>query len=268
MKMTMMTSTTYDCPEPSLSDLSIFLSRYSSHLFGVGATCIRLEKNVERIAGAYGKEVELTIMTRHIHLSVWEKGKKEIYTTIVTVNHNAISFNTNTMLSKLSWEIADGKMDFDTAKSQFESIICMGQQNKWLVILLVACANAAFCRLFDGDMVAMLVVWIATLAGYFLKLQLLGKGVDMRVVAIVCSFASTVLGATCCLFKLGSTPEVALGTCVLYLVPGIPFLNSFSDLIYRHYMCSISRFMDAVVLTCCLSLGLCAAMHLMDVGMF
>ena len=264
----MMNSTISDCTGPSVSDLSLFLSRYSARLLGSGATCIRLEKNVGRIAKAYGKEVELAIMTRHVHLSVWEKGKTELRTSIATVNHNVISFNINTMLSKLSWEIADGHVDFSTAKKQFESIIHGDRQNKWLVMLLVACANASFCRLFGGDLTAMLLVWVATLAGYFLKILMLGRGVDLRVVVVACSFVSAVLGATGCLFGLGTTPEIALGTSVLYLVPGIPFINSFSDLLYRHYLCCLSRFMDALVLTCCLSLGLCAAMLLMNVGMF
>ena len=61
---------------------------------------------------------------------------------------------------------------------------------------------------------------------------------------------------------------MALGTSILYLVPGIPFLNSFSDMICRHYVCALGRFMDAVILTCCLSAGLCAGMALMDAGMF
>lgn len=259
---------TSDSDNPPLSDLSLFLSRYSAWLLGAGATSIRLEKNVNRIVKAYGKEVELAIMTRHVHLSLWEEGKTGMETAIATVNHNVICFNINTSLSKLSWEIADGRVDFNLAKERFESIIRNDRQNKWMVMLLVAFANASFCRLFGGDLIAMLTVWVATLAGYFLKILLLERGVDARVMAIACSFVSAVLGATNQLVGLGTTPDIALGTSVLYIVPGIPFINSFSDLLYRHYLCCFSRFMDAVVLTCCLSLGLCAAMLLMNVGMF
>lgn len=268
MNMTTNISRTSNCECPSVCDLTLFLSRYSAWLFGAGATCIRIEKNVGRIAKAYGKEVEQTIMSRHIHLSVWEEGKTGMESAIATVNHNVISFNLNTLLSKLSWEIADGKVDFPTAERKFEEIVRNDRQNKWMVMLLVALANASFCRLFGGDFIAMVIVLLATLAGYFLKILMIGRGVDVRVMAIACSFVSAVLGATDQLFSLGSTPDIALGTSVLYLVPGIPFINSFSDMIYRHYLCSISRFADAVVLTCCLSIGLCAAMLLMNSGMF
>lgn len=254
--------------KPTANDLTLFLSRYSAWLLGSGATSMRLEKNVSRIARAYGKEVELFIMPRHIHISLWERGNADVTTSIAAVNHTAISFNLNTELSKLSWEIADNKLGFIEAKRQFEYYIQNDRQNKWLVLILVAFANAAFCRLFGGDWQAMMVVGIATLAGYYLKILLLEKGTDLRVMAIVCSFVSSILGATCQLFGFGTTPDIAIGTSVLYLVPGIPFINSFSDMLYRHYLCALSRFTDAVVLTCCLSLGLCAGMMLMNAGMF
>ncbi len=84
----------------------------------------------------------------------------------------------------------------------------------------------------------------------------------------MCAFVSSVIGASASLFGLGNTPEIAVGTSVLYLVPGIPFLNSFSDLLAGHYICAFSRMTHAVVLTCCLSLGLCGGLMLMGIGMF
>ena len=135
-------------------------------------------------------------------------------------------------------------------------------------MLLVALANASFCCLFGGDHISMAVVGMATFAGYYIKLSLAASGMDVRAIWVICSFVSAVLGATDGLFALGTTPEVALGTSVLYLVPGIPFINSFSDMLYRHYLCAFGRFCDAAILTSCLSIGLCAGMLLMGVGMF
>lgn len=264
----MMTSMTSDSATPTSEELSQFLSRYCARLLGAGATCMRIEMNVNRIAARYGKRVDMAIMPRHIHLHIWEEGKGEAVTSIATVRHSAISFNLNTNLSKLSWRIADRCLDFAEAKALFDKYIRSDRQNKWIVLVLVAFANAAFCRLFCGDWIASAVVWVATLAGYFLKLLLLEREVDARAVFIACAFVSSVLGASDMLFHLGATPEVAIATSVLYLVPGIPFINSFSDLLYRHYLCAFSRFMDALVLTCCLSIGLCAGMLLMHAGMF
>ncbi len=85
---------------------------------------------------------------------------------------------------------------------------------------------------------------------------------------MACAFVSSVLAAAGYLFSLGGTPDVAMATSVLYLVPGIPFLNAFSDMVDGHYICFFSRMTDAAILTCCLSAGLCLGMKLMNVGMF
>ncbi len=112
------------------------------------------------------------------------------------------------------------------------------------------------------------VVFCSTLAGYYLKQTLCEAKVDIRIVFILCALVSSVLGASAALFHLGDTPEIAEWTSVLYLVPGIPFINSFSDLLASHYICAYSRFMDALVLTACMTIGLCGGAVLMNVGVF
>lgn len=246
----------------------MFLARYSAWMLGCGATCIRLEKNIGRIAAAYGLSVETTIMPRHVHLTVIDRADGSVFTSIATVEHTPISFDINTRLSQLSWEIADGRIGFEPALKRLDSLSGADTRNQAAVTLLVALANASFCRLFGGDITAMAIVGIATLCGYWLKLFLLGRGTDVRLTFMLCAFVSAVLGASDSLFALGSTPAIATGTSVLYLIPGIPFLNSFSDMLYRHYICAFSRLMDALVLTCCISFGLCCGMALMHQGMF
>lgn len=250
------------------SRLSSFLSRYAAAMLGCGATCIRLTRNVDRIAGVMGMKVEITIMPRHIHLSVINPQTGELLTTIESMSKCGISFNVNTRLSQLSWEIADGKIGFDEAERRFEDIMTHDGQNPLMVLVLASLANASFCRLFGGDLAAMAVVFIATAAGYYIKQQMLARKCDLRVTVFVCAFVSSVIAAADSLFALGGTPSIALATSALYLVPGIPFLNSFSDMLYRHYICSFSRFIDATVITCCLSAGLCLGMLLMKAGMF
>ena len=248
--------------------LCLFLADYSSWLLGCGATCIRLETNVKRIAATYGYDVELTTMPRHINITVARAGTDDVFTSMTAVRHTAINFDMNTRLSNLSWRISDHNLRLDEARRMFNSIVRPCPSNEWALTLIVSLANASFCRLFGGDTMAMAVVFIATFVGFMLKQTLIKWGVDLRLTVIFCAFISSILCASGLLFGLGSTPRIALATSVLYLVPGIPLINSFCDLLYRHYICAFSRFLDAMVLTCCLSIGLCAGMMIMNVGMF
>ena len=86
----------------SIKELTLFLVEYSSNLLGSGATCLRLEKNVDRIARAYGKEAELIITPRHVNISVYEPGKTGVVTSIAAIGHSPVSFDVNTRLSKLA----------------------------------------------------------------------------------------------------------------------------------------------------------------------
>lgn len=258
-----------DGPTPESSkEVCLFLMEYAVALLGSGATCMRLEKNINRMASRFGKRVELTIMPRHVHMAVWHPGRDDIYTYICSVRPAPISFSLNTRLSELSWQVSDELLSLGETEKRFEEIVASDTENPWLTLLLASLANAAFCGIFGGDWLAMLIVFVATATGFNLRQMMLGRGVDVRVVFFVCAFVSTVIGATDYLFPLGATPAVAVSTSVLYLVPGIPFLNSFNDLLYKHYICSCCRLIDALVLTGCLSLGMYLGLKLMNVGLY
>lgn len=254
--------------DASLKEICLFLSDYSAWLLGSGATTIRLEKNIRRMAESMGCHAEMTILPRHIHMTVFLPDHSDSYTYIIATHPMPISFDINTKLSRLSWSMADDHLSLKEAQEQFDKIIKTPSANKYLVLFLASCANAAFCRLFTGDWAAVGVVFLSTFVGYYLKQVLTKLKVDVRLIFVFCAFISSILASTATLFSFGHTPDIAVGTSVLYLVPGIPFLNSFSDMLNGHYICAFGRFMHAVILTCCLSLGLCGGMLLMNLSMF
>ncbi|MCD8318327.1 MAG: threonine/serine exporter family protein, partial [Paraprevotella sp.] len=223
------------------------------------------EKNVKRISDKRNMTSEMTILHSHILMTVWNSDRSHSYSNIVKLHNTGISFDINTQLSKLSWAIADAKIGFSEARETFQRIVKTRPANKWLVWILASLANMSFCRLFGGDFMAMLIVLVDTLAGYRLKQIMLEDGRDTRCVFFCCAFFSSVIGAAGYVFHLGEAPEIALGTSVLYLIPGIPYINSVSDLLDGHYVSSFSRFMHAMVLTACLSAGLCGGLLLMNI---
>ena len=206
---------------------------------------------------------EMTVMPTNIQMSIWDLEHQESYSLMKRKQKIGINFNVNTRLSKLSWDLSDKKISFKESVLQFDKIKNTPQENKWMVLILASLANMSFCRLFGGDFYAMLVVLIATLAGYRIKQILIEAKLDIRVVFFCSAFIASIIGSSAHLFHLGVTPDIAIGTSVLYLIPGIPYINSVSDLLDGHYICAFSRFVDALVLTICLSMGLCCGMFLM-----
>ena len=248
--------------------IASFLAEYAALLLGCGSTCIRIEKNTKRIAEAFEVNLDIFIMPAHVSVSVWSSDRKGAVMAQRKTASCGISFDLNTRLSQLSWEIADYNLDLPTAVAHFERIKATKPTGKWEVLILTSLANSAFCRLFGGDWFAMLIVLVSTLAGYRLKQIMLEDGCDIRLTFLCASFFSASISAGGHIFNIGTTPELAIGTSVLYLIPGVPYINSVSDMIYRHYLCAFSRFLDAAVLTACLSAGLCVGMLILGLRWF
>ncbi len=169
------------------------------------------------MAATFGKKVELTIMPRHIHITVWHPHCDDIFTSIASVKNMPISFSLNTRLSELSWNVADDGLTLAEAKRKFHEIINSDKANPWMTLLLASFANASFCGIFGGDLIAMIIVFLATAFGFNLKQMLASRQGDARVRVFLCAVVSSVIGATDCLFGFGRTPKVAEATSVLIL---------------------------------------------------
>lgn len=239
-----------------------FLADYCAWLLGCGATCIRIEKNARRMARAFGFEADLCIMPAHVHVAVGGA------TAMSRAARCGISFSLNARLSRLSWAVADGRCGLQGAVRRLERIKRTPPAPRAEVLVLASVANASFCRLFGGDAVAMAIVLLATMAGFRLRQLMIGAGRDVRAAVFCAAFFSASLSAAGHVFGLGSTPEIALATSVLYLIPGVPYINAVSDMLDRHYLCAFSRFCDAAVLTGCLAAGLCGGIFLLDLKWF
>lgn len=249
-------------------DIATFLAEYAAWLLGCGATCIRIQKNTARIAKAFGVDSDLWIMPSHIHMSVWRSSPDNAAVASRKIVNKGINFNINARLSRLSWRVADENLSLQQARDIFADIRATKPTAAIEILLLTGAANASFCRLFGGDWLAMLIVLVTTLIGYRLKQIMLHDGRDVRLTFLCCAFFSAVLSACGLLFGFSDTPEIALATSVLYLVPGVPYINSVSDMIDRHYLVAMWRFMDALVLTCCLSAGLAMGLLILGIKWF
>ena len=133
------------------ADASRFLATYSAYLWGYGATCIRITKNVNRMADYLGYRVDITILPKHVAVALTDitTGEYAHYTCAIKIL--PVSYLANTRMSKLSWDVAEGKVSVSDAEILLCKISRTPNMSVWAVMCLVVFANAAFCRLFDGD---------------------------------------------------------------------------------------------------------------------
>lgn len=239
-----------------LKELSRFLADYATCLMGVGVQTSRVVKNTARIAEAFGCAADMTIFQKTIIMTIRDADNTHSYSTVNKMKPMALNFAMNAQLSELSWQAVDENLSIADLRKRYDEIIRRPREKDLTVLILVACANACFCRLFQGDFVAMGLVFVATLGGFYLRQLLMHRHWNHLAVFTLSSFVASMIASTGYLFSLGSTPEIALGTSVLYLIPGVPLINSIMDIIDGHVLAGMSRFINATLLILCIAIGL------------
>ena len=252
-----------------LQHISSFLAEYASMMLGAGSSCIRITKNMNRMVQTIGLTVDMIILPNHISITLLDSDNIHMSHASRSIAKVPVSFTLITALSKLSWMVAEGKFSILESERVYRRLVGDATTVRpGVLVWLVAAANASFCRLFGGDWTSMAIVALATLLGYLLKLSLVRRRVDYKAIVIFCAFVSSLIGSLGYVLHLGTTPEIALGTSVLYLIPGIIYINGVSDLLAGHYLCWLSRSMHGIILTSCIAIGLTLGYLLMNIKLF
>ncbi|MEG0836329.1 MAG: threonine/serine exporter family protein [Akkermansia sp.] len=245
---------------------SDILLKYGVSLMESGSHTSRVVRNMSRIAETFGYSVAITIFQHTIIMSATDREDHSVRQTLITkINHHALNFETISLLSNLSWEVVDKKLTVSDFKKKYKAILAKPRMSRWLVLFLVACANASFCRLFQGDIWAMGVVFIATLVGFFVRQELLERRMNLMIVFIICAFIASMVGSLAVCFKLGTTPSIALASSVLFLIPGVPLINAVIDILEGYVLMGISRMMNAFTLIICIALGLALTLYILRI---
>lgn len=251
---------------PSAWEVNDFLRVFCAALLALGAQTARVDRNAVRIAGAFGFAVDLAVFPKHLMLSVTSANGRDRRTSVGSIKAGAPDFQKVAGLNALGWRIVDERLSLEEARQSLDAILSGPRYHPALVRILVACANAAFCRLFEGDATAMGLVFIATLAGFYLRQLLVRWRVDGKIVFFLCAFAASLLAAPGVLFHWGTTPQTALAASVLFLIPGIPLINAMLDIMDGHALMGFARAVQASILIACIALGLALTMALLGVS--
>ena len=140
--------------QAELTELLDFIGEYATYLLGSGVHTSRVVRNARRIGASQSVDVRLTTFQRTSILTVREEGNPQVVTQVVEIPHLPISFERNSDLSSLSWEAVDRRLPLDVIREKFRKLTAKPRMDPMFVLMVVGLANASFCKLFNGDWVA------------------------------------------------------------------------------------------------------------------
>ena len=199
-----------------LAQASEFISEYIGTLMGCGVHTSRVVRNTNRIAKALDVEVHLSVFHRTVILAVRKDGEA-MHSEIVEIPNLPINFRFNSELSALSWEAYDHHLPLHVVKEKFDRIVSTPRFSHNFMLFMAGAANASFCRLFGGDWLSTLIVFIATLVGFTIKTLMHKHMSNLHFTVIVTAFVSSIIAGVSVLFD--TTSDIAITTSVLFLIP-------------------------------------------------
>ncbi|MFC0877902.1 threonine/serine exporter ThrE family protein [Saccharicrinis sp. FJH2] len=244
-----------------IKELGKALLRVGSNLMSCGANTRRIRMTVERISGAFNCTTELLITHRALMLTVSDENEDHFHSSLKRTSPHGVNFSVVSGISIMSWKVVQEGWNIDQINTELDRLLELPHYPRLVILLMVGIADAAFCRLFGGGWEEMLVAFIATFAGLYVRQEAVKRKFNPYLCIFFASFVSSLIAGLFVKFG-GSVQEYALSASVLYLIPGVPLINSFSDLIHGNIMNGIVRSVNGLIIAFAIAFGLLLAIQI------
>ena len=236
--------------------LGTVLLEIGTILMSSGANTGRIRNNLNRIADAHGFKTELLISHRSLMLTISDDRNCYHFNSLKRTPPHGVNFKVVTGISRLSWRVVDEKLSVGQIKKELDRLLSLPHYPRWIILTLVGLAGASFCRLAGGTLQDMLIVFAATSVGLFVRQESHKLQFNPFLCIYFASLTASLIAGLFVKFGFGNTHEPAFVTCVLFLIPGVPLINSFSDLIEGNLQNALIRGLSGLIISFCIALGL------------
>lgn len=133
--------------------------------------------------------------------------------------------------------------------------------NRWILILAAAVATAAFSQILGGDRGSLVVVAVAAAIGQLFRSTLQTRGLSAATVTLVAALISACVATLGLRLGYSQVPTATVVASIIYMVPGLPLINGFVDVVsHKYLMMGIERIANAVFLFLVLAVAVVMAL--------
>ncbi len=244
------------------------ISEIAVLLMQSGANTKRVIDNLNRFAQNLGLKSYALISHKSIIITLKTLDTPvQTYTNVRQIPSYQINFYIVSELSRLSWIAMEEKWDCMQIEKEVNRIKSYSQYSFFLTAIAVSLAGAGFAKLFGGDYQSMLITFVATFLGMLAAKKSLDFHLGPYLKTYLAALAASIMASIGILLQWGEKPHIALATSVLFLVPGVPLINSFNDLYNNHILNGSVRFISGLMTVLFIGLGMITAMILFNIKM-
>jgi len=239
-----------------------------------GANSNRIERNMRRAAHMLGirqSDMHLHLNLRTIMMSINIEGKS--YTRFRKVKQHGVNMTTISATSRAIW--LGIKENFSPAqyRKELERVAAIAAPYpRLLVVTGIGVACASFCALLGGMWFDLICAGLAASIGVYCRQTMHHRHYNNYMNVVICAFVTTMIAGLCTklpellqLVSINPKPNIAIAASVLYLIPGVPLVNSIDDLIDGFTIMGVGRAVVALIFVLSITLGMIFAISLLNV---
>lgn len=245
---------------PALEPIAMAALDAGRMLMEAGAAAKSVEWIVEQFAYGLGADrVDLRIGYASLAITIGI-GPSGI-TRMRKVGHLGVNQRLDRELRHLARRVANH--EYSSAPAAHAALLDLAKttprHSTWVMAVAVGLACAAFGRLLNVDWLAIPAVFLASAIGQLLRRDLLARHVNHFICATLVSFFAALLAGFGARWAGSATIPPAMIAAILLLVPGVPAVNSQSDILEGHPTLGSARAVSVVMTLIFVAAGLSLA---------
>ena len=233
-------------------------------LMSSGASTNRTRITLERTAKGLGYGIELLITQRALMLTIIEKNQPHFFSRLKRISPHGVNFRIVSGISHLSWNVMEQNWTVSQISEELQRLKSLPHYPRLVILGLVGMAGAALCNIFGGGYIEMIVAFVATVTGLFIRQEAMKKKFNPYLCVFFAAFAASFIAGLAEHFQIGLQPDKAVATSVLFLVPGVPLINSVTDLMDGNIQNGMVRAMNGLMIAFSIAMGLLAVKMILN----
>ncbi len=254
-----------DFTKEQIERLGSLLLKIGSLLMSSGANSMRIRVTLDRVATAFGFHAELLITHRALMINLQGEDQNHAFNMLKRTSPHGVNFRLVSGISKMSWNIVKGNWTIDAIDEELDRLQALPHYPRIIILTFVSLADVSFCRLFGGGAIEMAIAFVATFIGLIVRQETTKKKYNAYMCMYLAALTSSLISGLAVKYNIGTNPQYAFATSVLYLIPGVPLINSFSDLMYGNIMNGIVRGINGMTIVFAIALGLTSALFIYQI---
>ncbi len=235
-----------------------------------GADTSQIVRDMKRVAAYMGISLDkfhLHIMYTTLMLNISDEHHS--HTSFRKCVKHGVNMRIISAISRLTWRALQDHYTLDEFKGELHAIATSPRSYPhWLTILSAGTGCGAFCTLFGCDVNAAIYTTIAAFIGKVVQLQCAERfGINPYVSMTFAAFTATIVAYLTHLLPT-ATPWHPLIAASLFLVPGIPMINGFSDMLNTYIISGAARIMHTGIIIGAMTFGIVFAIGMADFDSF